>query len=170
MDPNAVIAKGYDNVMVTLKKGDIVAGLLSAETADELTLKNPADAKLQRVKKADDEGAHVAPERDAARNGRSHDEARTARFDAVSLRAEIGHQISRGGIFPNGHTPWHLGWPRAAGVKGDAPSHSQSAAGKQNISLANAAFVAPDSAPFSPNPKFSMNTFTRPISALPWGS
>jgi quinoprotein glucose dehydrogenase len=53
VDPNAVIAKGYDNVMVTLKKGDVVAGLLSAETADELSLKNPADAKLQRVKKAD---------------------------------------------------------------------------------------------------------------------
>ena len=53
VDPNAVIAKGYDNVMVTLKSGDITAGLLSAETADDITLKNPADAKLQRVKKAD---------------------------------------------------------------------------------------------------------------------
>ncbi len=53
VDPNAVIAKGYDNVMVTLKDGNVVAGLLSAETADELALKNPADAKLQRVKKAD---------------------------------------------------------------------------------------------------------------------
>ncbi len=53
VDPNAEITKGYDNVMVTLKSGDITAGLLSAETADELTLKNPADAKLQRVRKAD---------------------------------------------------------------------------------------------------------------------
>ena len=53
VDPGAVIAKGYDNVMVTLKNGDIIAGLLSAETAGELTLKNPADAKLQRVKKVD---------------------------------------------------------------------------------------------------------------------
>ena len=53
VDPNAVIAKGYDNVMVTLKNGDITAGLLSAETADDITLKNPADAKLQRVKKAE---------------------------------------------------------------------------------------------------------------------
>ena len=52
VDPNAVIAKGYDNVMVTLKNGEIVAGLLSAETADDIALKNPADAKLQRVKKA----------------------------------------------------------------------------------------------------------------------
>jgi len=53
VDPNAVIAKGYDNVMVTLKKGDIIAGLLSAETADDITLKNPADGKSQHVKKAD---------------------------------------------------------------------------------------------------------------------
>jgi quinoprotein glucose dehydrogenase len=53
VDPNAVIAKGYDNIMVTLKNGDIIAGLLSNETADELALKNPADAKLQRVKKSE---------------------------------------------------------------------------------------------------------------------
>ncbi len=53
VDPNAVIAKGYDNIMVTLKNGDIIAGLLSNETGDEIALKNPADAKLQRVKKAD---------------------------------------------------------------------------------------------------------------------
>jgi len=53
VDPNAEIAKGYDNVMVTLNSGDIFVGLLSAETADKLTLKNPADAKLQHVKKAD---------------------------------------------------------------------------------------------------------------------
>jgi quinoprotein glucose dehydrogenase len=52
VDPNAEIAKGYDNVMVTLKDGNIVAGLLSTETADELALKNPADGKLQRVKKS----------------------------------------------------------------------------------------------------------------------
>ena len=53
VDPNAVIAKGYDNVMVTLKDGSIIAGLLSTETADDIALKNPADGKLQRVKKAD---------------------------------------------------------------------------------------------------------------------
>ncbi|MEO6739195.1 MAG: HEAT repeat domain-containing protein, partial [Chthoniobacteraceae bacterium] len=53
VDPNAVIAKGYDNVMVTMKHGEIVAGLLSTETADDIALKNPADGKLQRVKKSD---------------------------------------------------------------------------------------------------------------------
>jgi quinoprotein glucose dehydrogenase len=52
VDPNAVIAKGYDNVMVTLNDGSIVAGLLSTETSGELALKNPADGKLQRVKKS----------------------------------------------------------------------------------------------------------------------
>ena len=52
VDPNAVIAKGYDNVMVTMKGGDIIAGLLTAETADDIALKNPADGKLQRVKKS----------------------------------------------------------------------------------------------------------------------
>jgi len=52
VDPNAVIAKGYDNVMVTLKDGSVVAGLLNAESADEFALKNPADGKLQHVKKS----------------------------------------------------------------------------------------------------------------------
>jgi len=52
VDPNAVIAKGYDNVMVTLKDGSLVAGLLASETSAELALKNPADGKLQRVKKS----------------------------------------------------------------------------------------------------------------------
>ena len=52
VDPNAVIAKGYDNVMVTLKNGDIVAGLLNGETDDDIALKNPADGKLQRIKKS----------------------------------------------------------------------------------------------------------------------
>ncbi len=52
VDPNTEIAKGYDNVMVTLKDGNIIAGLLSAETADELALKNPADGKLQHVRKS----------------------------------------------------------------------------------------------------------------------
>ncbi|MEQ1852950.1 MAG: c-type cytochrome, partial [Chthoniobacteraceae bacterium] len=52
VDPNSEIAKGYDNVMVTLTDGNIVAGLATTESAAELALKNPADGKLQRVKKA----------------------------------------------------------------------------------------------------------------------
>ena len=53
VDPNAVITAGYENVMVTLKDGNIVAGLMSAEDADSLTLKSVADGKPQRVSKAD---------------------------------------------------------------------------------------------------------------------
>ena len=53
VDPNAVIAPGYENVMVTLKDGNIVAGLMSAEDANSLTLKSLTDGKPQRVAKAD---------------------------------------------------------------------------------------------------------------------
>lgn len=52
VDPNSEIAKGYDNLMVTLADGNIIAGLATSESAAELALKNPADGKLQRVKKA----------------------------------------------------------------------------------------------------------------------
>jgi quinoprotein glucose dehydrogenase len=51
VDPNAEIAKGYYNVMVTLSNGSVIAGLATNETSKELALRNPADGKLQRVKK-----------------------------------------------------------------------------------------------------------------------
>ena len=53
VEPNADIAPGYENVLVTLKSGDVLAGLTTKEDADTLTLKNVADGKLQPVKKAD---------------------------------------------------------------------------------------------------------------------
>jgi quinoprotein glucose dehydrogenase len=53
VDPNAKIAPGYDNVLLTLNNGEMVAGLLNAETADEVTLINIADGKKQPVKTAD---------------------------------------------------------------------------------------------------------------------
>ena len=53
VDPNAVIAPGFENVLVTLKNGDMVAGLLNAEDANEVTLAALADGKKQRIKKAD---------------------------------------------------------------------------------------------------------------------
>lgn len=53
VDPNAVIAPGYDNVMVTLKNGDIVAGLVAAETADSVVLTQVADGSKVTVKKSD---------------------------------------------------------------------------------------------------------------------
>ena len=52
LDPNAEIAQGYENLLVTLTDGNVVAGLATSETADTLTLKNVADGKLQAVKKS----------------------------------------------------------------------------------------------------------------------
>ena len=53
VEPNAVIAPGFENVLVTLKNGDMVAGLLNAEDANEVTLASLADGKRQKIKKAD---------------------------------------------------------------------------------------------------------------------
>ena len=53
VEPNAVIAPGFDNVLVTLKNGEMVAGLLNAEDANEVTLASIADGKKQRIKKED---------------------------------------------------------------------------------------------------------------------
>ena len=52
-EPNAVIAPGFENVLVTLNDGEMIAGLLSAEDANEVTLASLADGKRQKVKKAD---------------------------------------------------------------------------------------------------------------------
>jgi len=53
VEPNAKIAPGYDNVLLTLNNGEMVAGLLNAENASEVTLINIADGKKQQVKTAD---------------------------------------------------------------------------------------------------------------------
>ena len=50
--PNAQIAAGYENVVVTLKSGVSYAGQLKAETATELTI-NAGEDGLVKVKKAD---------------------------------------------------------------------------------------------------------------------
>jgi quinoprotein glucose dehydrogenase len=52
VDPNASIAPGYENVLVTLADGSMVAGLLGAEDASTLTLKSIADGTPQKVEKA----------------------------------------------------------------------------------------------------------------------
>lgn len=52
VDPNAVIATGFDNVLLTLHDGNIVAGLLSTEDDQILTLKSLADGSPQKVAKA----------------------------------------------------------------------------------------------------------------------
>lgn len=53
VEPNADIAPGYENNLITLNNGDVLAGMANKEDATTLTLKNPADGKLQDVKKAD---------------------------------------------------------------------------------------------------------------------
>jgi quinoprotein glucose dehydrogenase len=52
IDPSAKIAAGYDNVLLTLKNGEMVAGILNKEAADEVTLINVADGKKQQIKTA----------------------------------------------------------------------------------------------------------------------
>ncbi|MEQ1860114.1 MAG: HEAT repeat domain-containing protein [Chthoniobacteraceae bacterium] len=52
IDPSAVIAPGYENVMFTLTdEKTIVAGLLSAEDATSVTIKSLTDSSTQRVEK-----------------------------------------------------------------------------------------------------------------------
>lgn len=53
IDPNATIAPGFENVMLTLKDGNVIAGLLNAEDNDQLTLASLADGSKQKVKKGD---------------------------------------------------------------------------------------------------------------------
>ncbi len=50
--PNKEIAKGYESVIVTLKNGNEVAGMLKGETDAELEINSPEDG-LVKVKKAD---------------------------------------------------------------------------------------------------------------------
>jgi quinoprotein glucose dehydrogenase len=50
--PNATIAPGFDTIVVTLKNGESAAGIVAAETAATLTLRN-TDNKLVEVKKSD---------------------------------------------------------------------------------------------------------------------
>lgn len=50
--PNATIAPGFDTIVVTLKNGDTVAGIVASETADMLSLRN-TDNQVVAVKKTD---------------------------------------------------------------------------------------------------------------------
>jgi len=50
IDPNAKIAPGYDNVLLTLQNGEMVAGILNKDGEEEVTLTNVADGKKQQIK------------------------------------------------------------------------------------------------------------------------
>jgi quinoprotein glucose dehydrogenase len=52
VEPNAVIAPGFENVMVTMTDGSVVAGILSGEDASTVTLKSLVDGKPQKIQKA----------------------------------------------------------------------------------------------------------------------
>jgi len=53
IDPNHSIAAGFENVMLTLQSGEVVAGLLNAETDTEFTIASLTDGSRRQVKKAD---------------------------------------------------------------------------------------------------------------------
>jgi quinoprotein glucose dehydrogenase len=52
VDPNAVIAQGFESVILTLKDGNMAAGILSKEEPAALTLKSLTDGSPQKVEKA----------------------------------------------------------------------------------------------------------------------
>ncbi len=58
--PNAAIAPGFDSVVVTLKSGGLVGGIVSTETEDTLSLKD-ADGKVVDVKKSNIASREGAP-------------------------------------------------------------------------------------------------------------
>jgi quinoprotein glucose dehydrogenase len=58
--PNAVIAPGFDSVVVTLKSGGVVGGIVANETAETISLKN-SDGKVVVVNKVDLTSRVAAP-------------------------------------------------------------------------------------------------------------
>jgi quinoprotein glucose dehydrogenase len=51
--PNADIAPGFENVLLTLKNGSLVAGIVSSENGSEITLSPVDGSKKVTVKKSD---------------------------------------------------------------------------------------------------------------------
>ncbi len=51
VEPNAVIAPGFENVLLTLTDGKMVVGLLNADDGKELTIVSPVDGKREKVRK-----------------------------------------------------------------------------------------------------------------------
>ena len=50
VDPNASIAAGYENVLIEKTNGELIGGVLTRETADELSLKGLEDGRVVSVK------------------------------------------------------------------------------------------------------------------------
>lgn len=53
VDPNAVIAPGFQSVLLTLKSGESVSGILSFESEEEIVLTSVVDGKHRNIKAAD---------------------------------------------------------------------------------------------------------------------
>lgn len=53
VEPNATIAAGYENTMLTLQTGEVVSGLLNAESDTAFTIASLTDGSRRQVKKAD---------------------------------------------------------------------------------------------------------------------
>lgn len=65
LDPNAEIAPGFENLLVTRKDGTLVAGVLKSETADALVLETPEDGRVNLPKtdiESRDRGLSAMPE------------------------------------------------------------------------------------------------------------
>jgi putative heme-binding domain-containing protein len=60
LNPNAKIAEGFQMAMITTKKGDLIAGMVRAETPDELVLQVPG-AEPIKVAKAEIAKRETAP-------------------------------------------------------------------------------------------------------------
>jgi putative heme-binding domain-containing protein len=53
VDPNAVIASGFQNVMLTFKNGETASGIANFESDDQITLTSPVDGKRHTYATAD---------------------------------------------------------------------------------------------------------------------
>ncbi len=52
VDPNASIAPGFDNVLLTLTDGNLAAGILAGEDATSVVLKSLVDGQAEKIEKA----------------------------------------------------------------------------------------------------------------------
>lgn len=53
VDPNAVIAPGFQNVLLTMKNGETVTGILNFETEDEVVITSVVDGKKRKLPAAE---------------------------------------------------------------------------------------------------------------------
>ena len=89
VEPSAAITPGYENVLVTLKNGEMVAGLLNAEDARGTHARFAGRWQKAEVEEGGHQGTHHRAERDAAGPRRGAGQTRPARRDRVSGDGEV---------------------------------------------------------------------------------